>query len=67
MKSVPQTKKRSKSKRAAVTIAAVATLAFAAAGPAVATAHSFPNPPGGCDEWGCGTNHNEVLATTPAA
>ena len=20
--------------------------------------------PGGCDEWGCGSNHNEVLAVT---
>ncbi|MEK6253046.1 MAG: hypothetical protein AABM43_14195 [Actinomycetota bacterium] len=52
------------SRRLAVAVA-IATFAFAAsaAAPTVSSAHAFPVP-GGCDEWGCGSNHNEVMATT---
>ena len=46
-------------------LAAVATVAFAAsaAAPTVSAAHAMPVP-GGCDEFGCGSNHNEVMATS---
>jgi Spy/CpxP family protein refolding chaperone len=61
------TKKSNSSKsprRFVATVAMVAAVAFAAsaAAPTVSAAHAKPVP-GGCDDWGCGTNHNEVMAT----
>jgi hypothetical protein len=52
-------------RRFVATLAMVATVAFAAsaAAPTVGTAHAMPAP-GGCDDWGCGSNHNEVMATS---
>ena len=51
-------------RRLAATIAAVATVAFAAAAaaPSVSSAQAM----GGCPEWMCGSNHNEVMATPSA-
>ena len=51
-------------RRLVATIAAVATVAFsaAAAAPTVSSAQAM----GGCPEWACGTNHNEVMATPSA-
>jgi hypothetical protein len=54
-------------RRFVATLAIVATVAFAAsaAAPSVSAAHAKPVP-GGCDEFGCGSNHNEVMATPTA-
>jgi hypothetical protein len=54
-------------RRFVATFAMVATVAFAAsaAAPTVSAAHAKPIP-GGCDEFGCGSNHNEVMAVPSA-
>ncbi|MEK6253045.1 MAG: hypothetical protein AABM43_14190 [Actinomycetota bacterium] len=54
------------SRRLAVAVA-IATVAFAAsvAAPTVSSAHAAPVA-GFCEDWGCGGNHNEVMATTAA-
>ena len=51
-------------RRFVATLAAVAAVAFAASAavPTVSAAHAKPIP-GGCDDFGCGTNHNEVMAS----
>jgi hypothetical protein len=56
----------SSTRRLVATLAAVATVAFAAsaAAPSVSSAQAAA---GGCPEWMCGTNHNEVMATASAA
>jgi hypothetical protein len=51
-------------RRFVATLAMVATVAFAASAAAPTVGAAYAIPSGGCDDWGCGMNHNEVMAAT---
>lgn len=51
---------------AAIVASLVATASLAAGGHAAQPSSNWTAAPPPCEDWGCGTNHNAVMATTVA-